>query len=328
LSLHYQSFLDLFLMQSVIGSGSLLGKSGEVPFSDLKADVIGLYFSAHWCGPCRAFTPTLAKVYNEMKAANKNFEIVFVSSDRAQSAFDEYYRTMPWLALPFGDKRKNVLSSAFQVAGIPTLIVLRKDGTMISNTARADINNLGVRAFDKWAESGEEKNGSSAGSPSLSSLIDMSQTQCLNQSSEHTWKDLLSKGNKGAKYLESDADEQLLLTVAFKSEVAIRSISLQSTKDGRAPKHFKLFLNNTHMDFNDAESETAIQEFTLSDKDYKEVPENKDDIGTELILSTKFKKIRALTIFVSSNMGKKDTTMISGLSFLSGDKKEDEKPKN
>eukprot|EP00959_Pyramimonas_sp_CCMP1952_P226731 4740719-Pyramimonas_sp.AAC.1 len=46
---------------------------------------IALYFSAHWCGPCRGFTPELIKTYNTLKAAGKPFEIVFVSSDNDEA---------------------------------------------------------------------------------------------------------------------------------------------------------------------------------------------------------------------------------------------------
>ena len=44
-------------------------------------DVVGLYFSAHWCPPCRGFTPKLAFAYAEMISLGKSFEIVFLSSD-------------------------------------------------------------------------------------------------------------------------------------------------------------------------------------------------------------------------------------------------------
>jgi nucleoredoxin len=41
-----------------------------------------LYFSAHWCGPCKSFTPTFAKEYEKLKSDGKNVEVVFVSSDK------------------------------------------------------------------------------------------------------------------------------------------------------------------------------------------------------------------------------------------------------
>ena len=69
------------------------------------------------CPPCRAFTPQLADTYKKLIAEGKKFEIVFVSSDRAQDSFDQYYETMPWLAVPYGDPRKDLLSKRFSIEG-------------------------------------------------------------------------------------------------------------------------------------------------------------------------------------------------------------------
>merc|ERR1719240_1916188 len=62
---------------------------------------IALYFSAHWCPPCQRFTPELAKAYTEHLKA-KGLEIVFVSSDNSMAEFSQYFKEMPWLALPYG----------------------------------------------------------------------------------------------------------------------------------------------------------------------------------------------------------------------------------
>ena len=35
-------------------------------------------------------------------------EMVFVSSDRDQESFDDYYKDMPWHALPFADRERKV----------------------------------------------------------------------------------------------------------------------------------------------------------------------------------------------------------------------------
>merc|ERR1719424_2821010 len=71
---------------------TLVGKEGNVSTAEaLKGkSVLGLYFSAHWCPPCRGFTPVLSEKYTALKKAGKDFELVFVSSDRNQAAFDEY----------------------------------------------------------------------------------------------------------------------------------------------------------------------------------------------------------------------------------------------
>ena len=38
-------------------------------------------------------------VYTALKKTGTELEVVFVSSDRSQEGFDEYYSEMPWLVL-------------------------------------------------------------------------------------------------------------------------------------------------------------------------------------------------------------------------------------
>lgn len=64
----------------------------------------GLYFSAHWCPPCRGFTPVLAQLYTKLKENNQSIEMIFVSSDRDENSFKEYFNEMPWHALPFSER--------------------------------------------------------------------------------------------------------------------------------------------------------------------------------------------------------------------------------
>ena len=48
----------------------LLSSSGNVMTVEaLKGKAVGLYFSAHWCPPCRGFTPKLTQVYKSLKAS-------------------------------------------------------------------------------------------------------------------------------------------------------------------------------------------------------------------------------------------------------------------
>jgi len=104
--------------------------------------VLALYFSAHWCPPCRGFTPQLCEKYAALKEANKDFEMIFVSSDRDAKAFDEYHASMPFLALPF-DKRsaKEELSDHYKVGGIPTLVFVDAiTGKVITTEGRGGIS--------------------------------------------------------------------------------------------------------------------------------------------------------------------------------------------
>jgi len=126
-----------------LGTEFLQGTEGDtVDVDELKGEgkVIGLYFSAHWCPPCRGFTPDLIAAY-EKHLKGKKLEIVFVSSDRDQKSFLEYYGTMPWLAIPNGDKRKGMLSKLFGVQGIPSFVLVdAQTGATINGNARGKVS--------------------------------------------------------------------------------------------------------------------------------------------------------------------------------------------
>eukprot|EP00301_Raphidiophrys_heterophryoidea_P011379 c1748_g1_i1.p1 GENE.c1748_g1_i1~~c1748_g1_i1.p1 ORF type:complete len:290 (+),score=74.02 c1748_g1_i1:38-871(+) len=96
-------------------------------------DIVGIYFSAHYCPPCRKFTPTLTATYNHLKASGKNFEFVLVSSDTDANEFKDYFGGMPWLALPYEDsERREMLLTKFDLEGIPALVILNKDDKTIT----------------------------------------------------------------------------------------------------------------------------------------------------------------------------------------------------
>jgi nucleoredoxin len=116
--------------------GTTLRKSDGtvVPTASLGNKNLVLYFSAHWCPPCRQTTPLLAKLYQSMRSHRvDDFEFIFISSDKDMKSFSEYHGEMPWLAMPF-DKRaeKEELSNRYGVEGIPSLIVVDPEGNVIN----------------------------------------------------------------------------------------------------------------------------------------------------------------------------------------------------
>ncbi|XP_072013890.1 nucleoredoxin-like [Amphiura filiformis] len=123
-----------------IFTGSILQHDDtEITTESLKGNILGLYFSAHWCPPCRGFTPKLAECYKKVKETHKNFEIIFVSSDSDEEHFRAYWKEMPWAALPFGDARKQALAKHFSISGIPTLVLLDENHKVITEKARAQV---------------------------------------------------------------------------------------------------------------------------------------------------------------------------------------------
>ncbi len=89
------------------------------------------------------FTPVLVKAYirlqEELKAKGEKFEVVYLSADRTEDQFRHYFDTMPWLALPFGHKTIAELSNKYTVRGIPTLILLHKDGKVFNVDGRGTV---------------------------------------------------------------------------------------------------------------------------------------------------------------------------------------------
>ncbi len=114
------------------------------------AKIVGIYFSAHFCPPCRSFTPVLAELYNEVNKDGKKIEIVFVSCDGSKGEYDQYFATMPWLAVAQGDARVNAMATKFSVSGIPRLVIVKKDGTVIENDARGKVQSEGPAAVESW----------------------------------------------------------------------------------------------------------------------------------------------------------------------------------
>ena len=105
----------------------LLNKDGEIDTAtalDGKT-AVGFYFSAHWCPPCKGFTPVLAEKYKALKEAGKDFEIVFISSDQDEDQFKSYHAEMPWLAMPFSQTKLNGdLNKKYKTNGIPYLVIV------------------------------------------------------------------------------------------------------------------------------------------------------------------------------------------------------------
>jgi len=98
--------------------------------------LIGLYFSAHWCGPCRKFTPDLVAYYNRVIPEHPEFEIIFVSSDKSASEMETYMRetSMPWPAIDFQKIPGKSEIVKYAGRGIPCLVLIDASGKVISNS--------------------------------------------------------------------------------------------------------------------------------------------------------------------------------------------------
>lgn len=139
---------------SLLGSTLVNADGKSVPVATALGNnrLIGLYFSAHWCGPCRGFTPKLVKFYKECRKHRKSLEIIFISSDTSKQDMRGYMRgtNMPWLAVPYDEKKLASIRHKYQVAGIPKLVILDYFGRVVSKDGRWDVVLLDEKAYDYW----------------------------------------------------------------------------------------------------------------------------------------------------------------------------------
>eukprot|EP00927_Polykrikos_kofoidii_P067927 TRINITY_DN63352_c0_g1_i1.p1 TRINITY_DN63352_c0_g1~~TRINITY_DN63352_c0_g1_i1.p1 ORF type:complete len:230 (-),score=38.92 TRINITY_DN63352_c0_g1_i1:34-723(-) len=100
--------------------------------------LVGIYFSASWCPPCRQFTTLLSEAWHQIRQTygDQSFEVVLVPRDNTSSAAETYATGMPWLMVPFGNESGFVLKRMFTVTHLPRLVVIDKDGHVISENAR------------------------------------------------------------------------------------------------------------------------------------------------------------------------------------------------
>ena len=140
------------MVEELFGTTPVLSKGGPVnPVDAFKgAKLIGIYFSMHNCPPCRQFTPVFAELYKEINESEKVIEVIFLSGDKTQEEYDEYYGEMPWLALPKGDSRLPPIAKKFEVRGVPRLIILKPDGTVLEQNGVQKILMEGPGAIEEY----------------------------------------------------------------------------------------------------------------------------------------------------------------------------------
>ena len=108
---------------------TLTGIDGaQVSLEGLKGKVILLDFWATWCGPCKQVMPTIQKIADEYK--DKDVAVFGVNTwERGEGAAQKYMESkgFTYPCLLAGDE----LAKSYGVPGIPTLLVIGKDGMIV-----------------------------------------------------------------------------------------------------------------------------------------------------------------------------------------------------
>jgi len=134
-------------------SAQLQKKDGDkVAASDIvnDAEVIAVYFSAHWCPPCRGFTPVLKTFWEDNQ--DKGLVIIFVSSDRTEIDATSYFNNDhgDYYMMKFDDAAVKALKTNCQVSGIPSLCVVDKEGNLKHKDGRGDVTSKPTTAVADW----------------------------------------------------------------------------------------------------------------------------------------------------------------------------------
>ncbi len=127
--------LDLLGKEMKIEGNLVGGKAFD--WSKYKDKVVLVDFWATWCGPCVGEIPNMKKVYKFYHA--KGFEIVGISCDSKLSDLEKFVKEkeIPWMIV-FGDGKPSPTVSYYGIMGIPTMILVGKDGKVVSLNARGE----------------------------------------------------------------------------------------------------------------------------------------------------------------------------------------------
>ncbi|KAL7808883.1 translation protein [Trichoderma gracile] len=145
---------------------------------------------------------------------------------------------------------------------------------------------------------------------SLYEQINFDEITTLNEARRDAGKDIVKKTwaerLSPQPELESDADEQLLMTVPFSAQVKLHSILIRTSPSPSAPKTLHLFVNRDNMDFSAAEEETPVQVIELSQtSEVQEIPVKRALFGS----------VQRLVLFFVDNFGDGDEE-VSRISYL------------
>jgi thiol-disulfide isomerase/thioredoxin len=109
-----------------------------VKLSELTGKVVLVNFWATWCGPCKEEMPSLARLQKQLDPAQ--FALLTVTTDLQRQGIAHFLSQLG-VDLPVLFDEDQDVSRSFMVRGLPTTIVIARDGTLVGRA-------VGPRAWD------------------------------------------------------------------------------------------------------------------------------------------------------------------------------------
>lgn len=156
-------------------------KNESLLANDIINDVqfVLYYFSASWCPPCQTFLHQVKQLNEEVIKRKLLMQIFYVSSDHDQDEMFESFSTNhgPWwlqlfarfriwvkyifcslqrYAVPVGPVADKIRTK-YHIFSIPSLVVVAKDGRLVSRSGREELEDQGVGVLLSWFPDLEEE---------------------------------------------------------------------------------------------------------------------------------------------------------------------------
>ncbi len=108
------------------------GEDGEdMTLAALKGEYVVLNFWATWCAPCRHEMPQLSELQTQY--GDKGLSVVTIATGRnPRPAVERFFQEIGVDNLPLHSDRRQTLSRAMGVLGLPVTIIIDPDGNEIA----------------------------------------------------------------------------------------------------------------------------------------------------------------------------------------------------
>ncbi|EXM10886.1 Thioredoxin-like protein 1 [Fusarium odoratissimum] len=237
------------------------------------------------------------------------------------------------------------LSQEYKITDLPTFIVFA-DGKQVDQVQGADpqklrdtLMKIPALATSLNEKTARENAGSASGGPSwkgmeaprgyndITDQIELRDLEVLNADESAGTVRVLFDGSKPSglgngkgtskDYVQSGADDQLLLYIPFQSIVKLHTLQLTSLppkddEDVMRPGNIHLYINRTHnLDFNEADDTEPTQAIEISPEDW-----NEEGTVSLSLRYVKFQKTSSLVIYVQQGEGDGETVRLDRVRLI------------